>query len=65
MDAPLPEAALGTYTEVESNQLGSQGDFAFTGYVATATVNSAVNNFVHRMSNGSRDSIQGRLTSGR
>lgn len=60
------EAALGTYTEIEANNLNSGNfDFAFTGYKATATVNSPVNNFVGRFSNGSRDSIQGNLTSTR
>jgi len=55
----LPEAALGTYTELESNEVTIVGDFPFTGYVATATVGSAVNNFVHRLSNGNKLSIQG------
>jgi hypothetical protein len=60
-----PEAALGTFTELESNNTIVNGNIAFTGYVAIATVNSAVNNFVHRMSNGNRTSLQGTLTTGR
>jgi hypothetical protein len=60
-----PEAALGTYTELESNNTITNGNIAFTGYVATATAGSAVNNFVHRMSNGNRTSLQGTLTNDR
>jgi hypothetical protein len=59
------DAVLGTYTEVESNAGSTAGDFAFTGYKATATVNSPVNNFVGRFSNGSRNSVQGILTNAR
>jgi hypothetical protein len=62
-----PLANLGTYTEIESNPLPPSEDspVSFTGYVATATVGSAVNNFVHRMSNGSRASLQGTVTPAR
>ena len=65
-----PLANLGTFTEVEANPNASNAkpdvvENNFTGYVAIATVNSAVNNFVHRMSNGSRPSIQGILTPAR
>jgi len=62
-----PIAHLGTYTEVEANPLptAANSPVSFTGYVATATVGSAVNNFVHRMSNGSRASLQGTVTPAR
>jgi hypothetical protein len=65
-----PLANLGTFSEVESNPVASNAtenvtENVFTGYVATATVGSAVNNFVHRMSNGSRSSLQGTLLDAR
>jgi hypothetical protein len=64
------DAALGTFTEIESNPPAAAGgsgtfDFAFTGYKNTASVGSAVNIFAGRLSNGSRLSIQGDLTNTR
>lgn len=55
----------GTYTEIEANPANAAGDFAFTGYRSTATAGSAINDFFERMSNGSRNSIQGVLTNAR
>jgi hypothetical protein len=57
-----PEAANGTYTEIEvtSAEVGS-----FTGYRNVFTVGSPLNNFSGRLSNGSRASIQGTLSDSR
>lgn len=60
------DAVLGAYTEIEANPVNTANfDFAFTGYRNTASVGSAVNIFTGRLSNGSRDSIQGSLTNTR
>jgi hypothetical protein len=52
----------GTYTELEEvpgNPAGDNSSSAFTGYRSVFTVNSPLNNFFGRLSNGSRPSIQG------
>jgi len=54
------EAVFGTYTEIEETPPGS----SFTGYRETFTVNSPLNHFFGRLSNGNRDSIQGALCDG-
>lgn len=56
-------APLGTYTEAEVDP--STGFGTFTGYRAIFNVNNSLNNFFGRLSNGSRDSLQGTLSNER
>jgi hypothetical protein len=55
-----PEAADGTYTELEvtENPDASKQTGSFSGYRSVFTVGSGLNNFVGGLSNGSRNSIQ-------
>ncbi len=53
------EVPFGTYTELEADPSLTT---TFTGYRSIFTVNSSLNNFFGRLSNGSRPSIQGSLT---
>jgi hypothetical protein len=58
------EVAFGTYTELEEDPEGLHPS-AFTGYRSIFTVGSPLNNFFGRLSNGSRTSIQGTVSSER
>jgi hypothetical protein len=57
----VPEASLGTYTELEVTDIlnSSKQTGSFTGYKATFAVGSPLNNFFSRLSGGSRSAIQG------
>ena len=55
------EVPFGTYTELEENPTIATRS-AFTGYRSVFTVGSALNNYIGRLSNGSRGSIQGQVT---
>jgi hypothetical protein len=57
-------AQFGTYTELEEDPNGPHAS-TFTGYRAVFTVGSPLNNFFGRLSNGSRTSIQGTVSSER
>jgi len=58
------EVPFGTYTELEEDPTLSTPS-TFTGYRSIFTVGSPLNNFFGRLSNGSRPSIQGTLSSER
>jgi hypothetical protein len=58
------EVPFGTYTELEEDPTIATTS-TFTGYRSIFTVGSALNNFFGRLSNGSRSSIQGNLSSER
>jgi hypothetical protein len=58
------EVPFGTYTELEEDPTISSTS-TFTGYRSIYTVGSPLNNFFGRLSNGSRTSIQGTLSSER
>jgi hypothetical protein len=65
LDAIYANAAVlgpngGTYTELEEDPTVT-GNSSFTGYRSVFTVNSPLNNFFGRLSNGNRGSIQGSL----
>ena len=55
-----PEAAHGTYTELESSR--TVASTPFVGFTSVFTVGSSLNIFFSRMSNGNRDSLDGSLT---
>jgi len=57
-------APLGTYTEAEVDPTPPNTG-TFTGYRAIFNVNNSLNNFFGRLSNGSRDSLQGTLSNER
>jgi len=58
------DAQFGTYTELEEDPTVAAHS-TFTGYSSVFTVGSPLNNFFGRLSNGSRTSIQGNVTSER